>query len=300
MNTTASRLSTIHSLLGITLIILIGGALAGMGAALVGSFFYIVLVFPLAMGAAGGKIVGTTVRAARIKKASQLFFVSILTAMVIYGTFHYGRYIGLELQTLLILSSRRTASAGDVSLKAAAAIVNYALKTETGYSGFPGYMLYKAKTGISIGHFYDQDRLTLTSYLAWLYWLLEFGIIVWIARSFGEIQMRIPVCESCGRRYNREKHLGGTTSANEPLLLDLLARRDLIELGRLLEKDAGLPSVELYMRRCEACGQSSAHLTVRRAFLSAKGSVQLSDVSKSTMQPKDSALFLQQLQFEVD
>ena len=69
------------------------------------------------------------------------------------------------------------------------------------------------------------------------------------------------------------------------------------ELGKLIVKDAGLPSVELYMKRCEDCGQSTSLITVRRAALGAKVVV-LSDVSKATLPPRDSTLFLQQLKFE--
>ena len=45
---------------------------------------------------------------------------------------------------------------------------------------------------------------------------------------------------------------GRTVPANESLLLDLLQRNDVAELAQLIGKDAGLPSLELYMLRCEA------------------------------------------------
>ena len=142
-----------------------------------------------------------------------------------------------------------------------------------------------------------ENRLQLIGVLTWLYWALEFGLILWIMGGFLKDQQRVLHCEACGRRLGREKHLGGTLPANEPLLLDLLKRRDVTELGKLLVKEAGLPSVELYMQKCEACGQSTSVITVRRAALGTKGVV-LSDVSKATLPPQDSTLFLQQLQFE--
>jgi hypothetical protein len=106
-----------------------------------------------------------------------------------------------------------------------------------------------------------------------------------------------PVCESCGRRLGREKHLGGTAPANEPLLLDLLRRHDLGGLGELLVKDAGLPSVELYVRKCDTCGPSTLILTVRRASLGAKGVV-LADLSQASLPPQESVRILQQLNLE--
>jgi len=298
-NISASRTPTILSLLAALLIIMIGGWLVGMAVAMVGSFFYLVIVFPIGMGFAGGRIAEAAARAGRIREKTRLLVLFLLTALVVYGAFHYGRYLVFQLGTWLELASSDAArsTGGKVDLAVAKAYANYALKQETSHGGFLGYLLYRAQTGISIGKFYSENRLQLTGVLTWLYWLLEFGLILWIMGGFLKDQQRVLHCEACGRRLGREKHLGGTIPANEPLLLDLLKRRDVTELGKLLVKEAGLPSVELYMRKCDTCGQSTSVITVRRAALGTKGVV-LSDVSKATLPPQDSTLFLQQLQFE--
>jgi hypothetical protein len=310
-NTAATRVPTIPGTspagfagwLGAALILVVGGAFVGLGTALVGAFFYLVILFPVGMGFAGGMLVTWAVRSAHLRTAFQVLAVSLLAAAAIYGTFHYARYIGFQLSTMQALSEKVAESgsdaAGKVDLAVTRVFVNYALKEETGFGGFPGYMLYKARNGVSIGKFYSQNRTELTSWLAWLYWVLEFGVIAWIARSMGNAELKVPVCEACGRRFNHEQHLGGTAPANESLLLDLLRRSDVVELGRLMEKDAGLPSVELYMKRCEACDKSSAQITVRRATLTTKG-VALAEISKATLRPQDGALFLQQLSYKPD
>jgi hypothetical protein len=127
--------------------------------------------------------------------------------------------------------------------------------------------------------------------------MLELGLVTWLALTIGRSSREVPVCEACGRRLSREKHLGGTVPANEALLLELVRRHDLQTLGHLLEKDAGLPSVEVYLRRCEACRQGPGRLTVRRATLGSRG-VQLADLAESPLGPGDSALFLAGLRFE--
>jgi hypothetical protein len=296
-NTVTSRLKAITIFPVAILILLFGGAATGITTAVVGNFFYIALVFPLAMGFAGGNALTTAIQLAKIRKASHLLLMSALTAMIIYGMYHYGRYVGLQVQTSLEMFSGLTPATDDENLKVAKAFVDYALKQETGHPGFTGYMLYKAQQGVSLGRFYSSNRVHLGSLLTWLYWTLEFGIILWVVVIMGKKQTRIPLCESCGSRFGREKHLGGTVPANESLLLDLLERRDFIELGKLLERNADLPSTELYMQGCEACGKSSSHLTVRRAFRSSKGSLQFTDMLKTTLQPKDNMLLSQQLRF---
>lgn len=299
-NTAASRLRTIATLLAILGMILVFGWVIGVIAAVVGSIFYLILLFPVGMGIAGGSIVREAVRVLNIRRASRLLLVSALMAAVIYVTFHYGRYVALQIQAMFELSAEMPDFTLDEKLEFAKIIVDYSMEEETGYSGFVGYMLFKAKTGISIGRFYSQNRLNLTSALAWMYWALEFGIILWVLYNSGRKQMSVLRCESCGKPYGREQHLGGTIPANEPLLLDLLQRSDMVELGKLIGKDTGLPSVELYMQRCDACGQSSSHITVRRALPAARGGVTFADVSRATLPPQESRLFLQQLQPEVD
>jgi hypothetical protein len=124
-------------------------------------------------------------------------------------------------------------------------------------------------------------------------------LVLYIARGGVKDYGKAPYCEACGKRLGRERHLGGTVPANELLLLDLLGRHDMSAVGELLVKDAGLPSVELYMRKCDACGGSTSFLTVRRASLGRSGVV-LSDISKATLPPQDGTQFLQQLRFEVE
>ena len=154
-------------------------------------------------------------------------------------------------------------------------------------------MLYRAETGISLGRFYSDNRLTLNSFLAWLYWLLEMGIVLWIILGLKTRPQRGPKCEACGSRPGPEKHLGGTSPANEARLLELIERKDMVELGKLIEKDTGLPSLEVYLQKCDACERGVSHITVRQASQGAKGLLQFTDISTALLQPADGERFLQ-------
>jgi hypothetical protein len=300
-NTAAPRTPTVLSLLGALLILLIGGGLLGIVIGLVGSFFYLAILFPIGMGFGASLVAGPAARTARVRRNEQVLLVFVLAGLVVYGSFHYGRYIMFQLGTWLELSSTEAVqtSGTEIDFKVAKVIADYALKKETGHTGFLGYMLYRAKTGISIGRFYSENRLQLTGLLAWLYWAAELGLVLYIARGGVKDFGKAPYCEACGKRLGHERHLGGTVPANEPLLLDMLGRHDLAGLGELLVRDAGLPSVELYLRKCDACGGSTSFLTVRRASLG-RGGVVLSDISKASLAPQEGTQFLQQLSFEVE
>jgi hypothetical protein len=111
----------------------------------------------------------------------------------------------------------------------------------------------------------------------------------------GKKEARIPVCEICGSRIGREKHLGGTISANEPLLLDLIQRREFAELGKLIEENADVPSTELYVKRCEACEKGDAYVAIRRASASRSGTLQFTDILNVTLLPADMLILSQNL-----
>jgi len=301
-NTAASRLKAIIALSGALLILILGGTLTGFFAGVIGAFFSLVIIFPLLMGFAGGKLVEAAVRLTKIRENRQFFLLSSLAALVIYGAYHYTGYITLQFQTYLELSADPSIAGEDVSISSARFLLEYALLQETGHMGFFGYLLFKAQQGLSIGRFYSQNRLELGSALTWAYWVLEFGVILWIAAVLGrkQKQPRVSVCPACGSPYKAEKHLGGTVPANESLLLDLVHRSDVVELGRLLVQDTGLPSLELYLERCEACQKSDAVLTIRRAAPGPMGTLQFTDVSKATLRPGDSLLILEQLSLGSD
>jgi hypothetical protein len=298
-NTSESGIKTIMLLTGAVLVLLAGGMLTGMATAFIGSLIYIALLFPLLMGFAGGNTVRAAMKLSKVRQMNILIAASILMAALIYGTYHYGRYLALQFQMSIELADMTEAGTGD-NLQAAKVFVDYALEQETGRSGFPGYMLFKAREGVSIGRFYSQNRLQFGSALTWLYWILELGIISWVVTGMARSQARKPFCDACGNLYARETHLGGTVPANEPLLLSFLQQRDFGGLGQLIERTADLPSTELYLQRCEACRGGSSHLTVRRAVRGPGGNLQLTDVSKITLPPRDAMLFLQQSRLEVN
>jgi hypothetical protein len=293
-NTATPRLKAILALSGALLLILLGGTLTGFAAGAVGSLCSLAILFPLAMGFAGGKLTAWAARLAKVSGKRRMLLLSALAAGVIYAAYHYAGYLSLQLQTYLALTGDPSYAGEEISFESARFVVEYALLQETGRMGFFGYLLYKAGQGLSIGRFYSQSRLELGPALTWAYWLLEFGVILSIAAVLGRMQKqsRRP---ACGSPYKGEKHLGGTLPANESLLLDLIGRGDLAGLGRLLVQDTGLPSLEVYLKRCEACQNSDAVLTVRRTAAGPMGSVQLTDVSRATLQPRESRLFLEQL-----
>lgn len=287
----------LFNFIGVTILVAIPSLLIGIFASIFSYLIYIVFLFPLFMGFFGGKIVANAVRVAKARKTSQLVFFSLLAALTIYGTFHYGRYVGLQVQMSLEMFPGLSAATRDDNFKIASAVVDYALEQETGHSGFIGYMLLRARKGVSIGRFYQSSRVNLGPILTWLYWILEFAIILWVTFSMGRKQISMPFCEFCRNWYNGEKHLGGTAAANGLHVLELIKQKDFPELGKLIEENAELPSLEIYFQGCERCNQGQSRLILRRASQDSKGMLKFMDISQTVLPAGDGARLLNQLKF---
>jgi hypothetical protein len=291
----ASPRRSVASLIVMTLLVLVRGLGVGITVGVFSHLLYIVFLLPLVMGIHGGKMIVDVIQKVKIRTASQLILLSLLSTIIIYGAFHYTRYMGFQVKASLEIFSGLSEATEEENLKVTRAFLDYALEEETGHSGFLGYMLYEAKTGVSIGRLSRSSSSNLGPVLTWLYWLMEFGIILGVTFQKGKKLIHRPFCESCGNWYGAEKHLGGTATANESLVLDLIRQKDFAGLGKLIEKNAEVPSLELYYQGCQICGQSQSQLVVRHALQNGKGVLQFSDAAQMVLQPRESTLLLSQL-----
>ena len=63
----------------------------------------------------------------------------------------------------------------------------------------------------------------------------------------------------------------------------------------LLEKNAEVPSIELYMQSCE-CEKGTSQITVRHAFQRSTGRLQFADLLQMILQPNECRLLMQELE----
>ena len=296
----ARKRGAVIAFIFISLLVIMWGLMFGFVIGVLSNLLYLIFVFPVVIGLSNGSLIADAVEKMKIRKPSQVVILSILSAVAIYGMLHYGRYVGFIVQASLEISSDFSAVLEDENLSMAKAFTDYLLQEETGRPGFTGYMLYKVSTGVSIGRLSRSSSVNLGPVLTMLYWLLEIGIIVGLTFQKGKRVIGLPSCESCGNRYGGEKHLGGTASANESFLLELIKQKDFAGLRKLIEPNAGLPSLEVYFQGCQVCGKSQSQLVVRHAFHGAKGVLQFTDATQTLLQPTESALLLSQLSFSGD
>jgi hypothetical protein len=298
--TPLSKQRTALTLIVMALLMVVWGLMIGFTVGVFSHLIYIVFLVPLVMGINNGKMIVDAIQRAKIRTTSQLVFLSVLSAVAMYGMFHYTRYLGFQIKASMEIFSGLDEATEQENLQVTNTILDHVWEEETGHSGFFGYILYEAKEGATIGRLFRSNSFNLGAVLTWLYWLMEFGIILGVTLQKGKKAMGRSFCEACGNWHGSEKHLGGTAFANESVLLNLIQQKDFTGLGTLIEKTAELPSLEVYFQGCQVCGKSQSQLVVRHASQNAKGRLQFTDAAQTSLQPNESVLLLSQLSFSGD
>jgi hypothetical protein len=279
----------IFSGIGFLFLSICGGILTGAIFGIIGSFIYLIIVFPVIMGVTGGNIITGNVKYTKTRSTFLVTLTSILTVIALYTTFHYMRYMGFWIGGAL----QAFGDFSDKSLEAGKVVVNYALKEETGYSGFIGYMLYKAQQGVSIGRLFRSNSLHLGPIFSWIYWLIEVGVIGFLTINGSKQILKKRFCEHCNSWYTGKEHIGSAPFNKETEILNSIKQKDFGSVGALLEENSESPSLEFYLQNCsKSCEKGDSFLSVTLVnFL--KGRMISKDISEITMKPIERKLFIQ-------
>jgi hypothetical protein len=291
---------SIKSILVLSLAILatlIVGLLVGLLAGFLSKLVYIVFLFPLGVGLVAGFFLEKTIAGAKVRKVTQGALLGCLMAVTVYGTYQVTNYVAFRGQALFEMHQKFLEETGESEPMVANLFVDYALKKETGFSGFPGYILYTNKQGVTVGKTFGSG-INLGPFFTWIFWLLEVAIIGWVTVRKGRQAADRLFCETCQRWYGKEYHIGGVSAARAEALTQLLERRDFARAGVMLESDAELPSLEVYARSCGNCNSSDTWLALRQVSLGQNGKLNFKPGSQVSIRQHEKADMLRELRFE--
>lgn len=278
--------------IGFLFLSICGGIITGAIFGIIGSFIYLIILFPLIMGIIGGNIISENAKYTKIRSSLFITVVSVLMVIALFFAFHYMRY------TIFwaVAALQTFGDFSDKSLEAGKVVVDYALEKDTGHSGFIGYMLYKAQQGVSIGRIFRSNRLNLGPIFTWVYWLIEVVVIGFMTISKGKSILKKRFCEDCNSWYTEKEHIGGVSISKETEVLNLIKQKDFASVGTALEENSETPSLEFYLQSCKACEKSNSFLSITLAkFLN--GRLVSKDISEITMKPIEKKLFIEEIKF---
>lgn len=262
--------------LALVIAALAGGLAVGALTYFVSRQFYLVILFPLIIGALAGACIYGGVQLGRVRSPLIAMLFGVLAALATYGTYHYLTYaIGFygdlqdefKAQFDLELSDEDAQELGDTILQ-----------EETGATGIFAYMELTARDGITFsdaGRPTTQTDPTIKGVAVWIYWGIELLLIAGVAAGIGRLRAREPYSES-GQKWFTHSTVVGLLDGNAvPDFIRLLETNQAAPAAALLHprpKKAKGPRVEVVVRRVTGNLGEEAALVVHQIIIGRQGS----------------------------
>lgn len=269
--------------LGLTLLFLatlIGSLLLGYLIFAISKLFYLVFLFPIGAGLAGGYLIRLAVKSGKVRNPVVALIFGLLTGLLIYGTYTHADYQSFTQDVYQqLLNSPEIATSLKQSLTPAIA-ADLVLKYKTNTTGFWGYLKYVAKVGIKISSFrHSSHPLTLNEFFSWFYLVIELLIYSLLAGMVAWSAAKEPFCEFCEKWYTEKTPIGTASIQLREAIIGAIENNDLKKAGELLTLNpVSMPRVDLFMQKCPNCQVADIMLTVSEVFNSKKNEVKTKEL----------------------
>jgi hypothetical protein len=227
----------------------VGAVTIGAVAFGVSRAMYLVLLFPLLMGLAGGILNLWAIGWGKVRNLWVATIGGLLTGLVIYGVFLYGGY-------LLYRSEKIgwTDGASAIEKAEVEADLDRSIFDSNGISGFWGYLNNKSKEGLVIvgKKQIGSSPIVVKDRGVWINWAIELiticGITTWMSRW----RVSAPFSEVNNRWFDRAMRLGTIDNSNiaqAQAILDAGGLEDFVKLVQV--KGPLVPGGwEVHFKRC--------------------------------------------------
>jgi hypothetical protein len=215
---------------------LVSGVAIGGATAFLGKFIYFIVLFPLGMGFATGSVLGFAVKKGKIRSPITALGLGLLGGLVTYGSLMYGQYMNFQQQTATMKN------------------VDTRLQEMTGSSGFVGFLKISAKEGITISR-RSSSGFTIKDNFVYLLWLIELGVVGFLAASIPFAAAKEPFNEDANEWYREIKLIGSATEESRDEIIRLLNMDDMVGASALLSSQTDMPTP-----RIDVYSQSSADM----------------------------------------
>ena len=260
----------------------IGGlAIGGLTHLISLSLSYLIVVFPLAMGFAGGKVMVVAIRQGKVRNPAIATLFGVLTGLLMYGSLQGAGYWQFKLWA----SEQITKELEAASVNQSNNIIDTFLQEKTGSKGFVGYLKHNAQQGVSIGPLDATETTNLGETGTWIYWLIELAIIDITIAAIAYSTAKNPFCENGDQWYKHPEHIGIVNPQCSENFLNLLQNDRCGEAGKLLDPLQGIhpANLEVYVQRCHCCKFSDPILTVSSISKDLNGNPKLKQAAQGVL-----------------
>ncbi|NKB17767.1 MAG: hypothetical protein HC770_06250 [Pseudanabaena sp. CRU_2_10] len=274
----------------LTVTALIGGLAIGGVTALVSRLFYLIVLFPLLMGAGGGFLQAYAVNRGKVRNPMIAGAFAILTGFVIYGTLSIGYYVAFRQEVAKELK-QSTGESDDTKINKI--IDENVLQIKTGSTGFLGFLKFSAQQGVGITR--GSSKIELKNEWAWGYWAIELAVISGITAFMAFAAAKEPFCENSDEWYLPMESVGSVPNEESENFLSLIKNENFVKAGALVDpqKQSPVPNLLVHLQRSPGDRLNDLVLIASRTSLDNKGNVSSKEVIKGMISPSQYAQFEQ-------
>lgn len=270
---------------------LVSGAAIGGATAFIGKFIYLIVLFPIGMGFATGAVMGLAVKKGKVRNPVTALGFGILGGLATYGALVYGQYINFQQETEKIMQTEY----GVTDKRQISEQVNVFLQQETGSSGIVGFVKMSAQEGITISR--RGTSFKIKDNFAYLLWLVELGIVGFLAASMPFKSANEPYNEEAQEWYGKKQRIGSTTQESKDELIRLLNMDDMAGAAALLSSNSDLPTprIDVYSQSSDNAPLSDSVITVSYVSTNAKKQEESKDILTGLVSETQRSLLVSQI-----
>jgi hypothetical protein len=235
----------------------VGGVAIGLLTYFVSTLIYLIIVFPLLIGAAAGGVIAGAVIIGKVRSPIGAAIFGILIAVILYGTYRYAEYeIGFkndthdayidilreEIPAGVTISDEELEETLDSFLGDDTA-ADFELKDIVGSTGFGAFVEYSADAGVTFNRSRSTSGsgFTISGTGAYIYWLIEFAVIAVIAAVVAHTRAKAPFSEETKEWYGKDEYVGTLSPNGAREFFDNLKQNNLATAGQHLSVSSTQP-----------------------------------------------------------
>ncbi|MEO0803687.1 MAG: hypothetical protein AAFY57_15605 [Cyanobacteria bacterium J06642_2] len=236
---------------------LVTGGVVGGTISLIGTFFYLIILFPLGMGVLGAGATQLAIKSGKVRNPRSALVFGVLTGASIYGSMHlidyvrFQRQVANEFREFYAAELEREIAQNERTEEQVLRDATESLLLEqTGQTGFLGYLKYFAQQGMSLSSG-GSGGLPVGGVFMWVYWGLELGVVLGISGLGGLGAAREPFNEKKNEWYGTPTRVGNVPDEVSQQFIELLDKDNYADAGKLvtLSESISVPSIEVYLHQ---------------------------------------------------
>jgi hypothetical protein len=202
---------------------IIGGAVIGGIVFAASHLIYLIILFPLLMGAVGGGLLALVVRGTKVRSPIIAALFGLIMGVGIVGVYRFAEYY-IDFRNE-ITNAAHESEGDNITQEEIDQFIDETLEQETGSPGFIGYLKYSASLGTTITR--SSSEVELDEKATWVYWGIELVIVMLFCAGLAASAARKPFNEEAGEWYPEPLLVGSVDWKSRKEFYKLLKAGDL-------------------------------------------------------------------------